>query len=123
MKHGETTDKKSSNDHRPRPPGPEAPRPTARKPQGNQRPPVLGWPWMLLLLIFLAANWVVVPLFFPEKSNRVTVPYTTFREQIEAGNVAEITSQGDAIQGAFREAVTYPPTGDNQKTATQFETR
>jgi cell division protease FtsH len=83
----------------------------------------LGWPWWLLLLVFLALNWVLVPYVFPEKPSRITVPYTTFRQQVEAGNVAEITSQGDAVQGTFKQAVTYPPTGDNQKTAAQFETR
>ncbi len=112
-----------SNNQRPRPPGPEAPRPSLRPPPGNRMPSGLGWPWMVLLLIFLAANWIVVPLLFPEKPNRITVPYTTFREQVQAGNVAEITSQGDAIQGTFKQPVTYPPTGDNQQTSTQFETR
>src|ERR1700730_7983478 len=89
------------------------------------RPPLtstLGWPWLLLLLIFLVANWVVVPLLLPEKTNRITVPYTTFREQVQAGNVAEITRQGDAIQGTFKQPVTYPPTGDKQQTSTDFET-
>ncbi len=111
------------DNQRPRPPGPEAPRPTANQPRGKQRPPMLEWPWLVLLLIFLAANWLVVPLFFPEKSSRITVPYTTFRQQADAGNVAEITSQGDAIQGTFKQPVTYPPSGDKQQTSTEFETR
>jgi cell division protease FtsH len=108
----------------PRPPGPEAPRPWARR-QPSNRPPLrgLGWPWWALLIVFLAANWLLVPYVFPEKPGRITVPYTTFKQQVEASNVAEITSQGDAIQGTFRAPVTYPPAGDNQKTATQFETR
>src|SRR4051812_14549676 len=107
-----------------RPPGPEARRPWTR-PQPSNRPPIrnLGWPWWTLLLLFLAANWFLVPYLFPEKPDRITVPYTTFKEQVEASNVAEITSQGDAIQGNFRQPVTYPPTGDNQRTATLFETR
>jgi cell division protease FtsH len=113
-----------STGQRPRPPGPEAPRPSTRKPP-PRRPltSALGWPWLLLLLIFLVANWVVVPLLLPEKPNRITVPYTTFREQVQAGNVADITSQGDAIQGTFKQAVTYPATGDKQQTSTDFETR
>ncbi len=107
-----------------RPPGPEAPRPWARQ-QPSNRPPMgnLGWPWWVLLLVFLAANWLLVPYLFPEKPNRITIPYTTFKQQIEAGNVVEITSQGDAVQGTFRQPVTYPPTGDDQRTSTQFETR
>src|SRR5579884_2452596 len=105
---------------RPRPPGPEAPRYPGRPPAPDLR---RGWVWLLLLATFLLLNWIVVPLLFPEKPNRITVPYTTFREQVQAGNVAEITSQGDAIQGTFKQPVTYPPTGDNQQTSTQFETR
>src|SRR4051812_16303138 len=107
---------------RPRPPGPEAPRPTARKRQPDPRS-AIGWRWMAVLLLFLAANWFVVPLLFPEKQNRIPVPYTTFREQVQAGNVADITSQGDAIQGTFKQPVTNPPTGDKQQTSTDFETR
>src|SRR5687767_9862804 len=101
------TNKAPTEDQRPRPPGPEAPRPSAQRARRDERRPALGWPWLLLLLIFLAANWLVLPLFFPEKPNRITVPYTTFREQVQAGNVAEITSQGDAIQGTFKQPVTY----------------
>ena len=36
------------------------------------------------------------------------MPYTTFREQVQASNVAEITSQGDAIQGSFKQAGHLP---------------
>jgi cell division protease FtsH len=77
----------------------------------------------LLLLVFLAANWLLVPLLLPEKTNVITVPYTFFREQVTAGNVSDVTSQGDAIQGTFKQPATYPPTGDKQQTSTQFETR
>src|SRR3954454_1315490 len=88
---------------RTRPPGPESPRPWAQKQPSNEpRRPLLGWRWWLLLLVFMAANAFVVPLLFPDKPNRITVPYTFFKEQAIAGNVAEITSQGDAIQGSFK---------------------
>jgi cell division protease FtsH len=111
-------------DGRTRPPGPEAPRPWTRKQPSNEpRQPLLGWRWWLLLLIFMAANAFVVPLLFPDKPNRITVPYTFFKEQVIAGNVAEITSQGDAIQGSFKNAVAYPPTEDQSRTSTDFETR
>jgi cell division protease FtsH len=72
------------------------------------------------------ANVVLAPILFPETSDRVTVPYTVFKEQVQAGNVSEITSQGDAIQGDFKQAVTWPQTvapGQKQVTATKFGTR
>jgi cell division protease FtsH len=112
---------------RPRPPGPEAPRPNAsQRPPQHKRPAGLGWSWILLLVAFLIANYLLAPVLFPEKPDRITIPYTTFREQVEAGNVIEITSQGDAIQGTFREPVTYPPAptgGQQPQTSRHFETR
>jgi cell division protease FtsH len=47
---------------------------------------------------------------FPGPGEPITVPYTFFREQIAAGNVAEIYSRGERIEGRFRNPVTYPPT-------------
>jgi cell division protease FtsH len=83
----------------------------------------LGWTWWALLLVFLAVNWLLVPYVFPDKPNRITIPFTTFKQQVDAGNVAEITSQGDAIQGTLRQPLTYPPEGPEAKTSAQFDTR
>src|SRR4029078_9700732 len=52
----------------------------------------------------------------------VSIPYTFFKEQVQAGNVEEVTSQGDAIQGAFRKEVTYPREGPSARKALRFET-
>ena len=107
-----------------RPPGPEAPRPWSR-PQPSNRPPLqrLRWTWWVLLLVFLAVNWLLVPYVSPDKPDRITVPFTTFKQQVDAGNVAEITSQGDAIQGTLRQPLTYPAEGPEAKSSTQFDTR
>jgi len=70
-----------------------------------------GWrpqPWWLLLLVFMFANYVAMPFFFPEPSS-ITVPYTFFKQQVETGNVADVTSVGQAIQGSFKVKTTYPP--------------
>jgi len=69
--------------------------------------------WILLAL--LAVNWFVVSLI-PDREERLAVPYTVFREQVIAGNVAEVTSKGDTIQGEFRKAVTYPAGSDSSDT-------
>ena len=47
-------------------------------------------------------------LLFPEPSS-ITIPYSLFKEQVEAGNVGDVTSTGDSIQGSFKKEVTYPP--------------
>jgi cell division protease FtsH len=65
-------------------------------------------PWWVIFLVLLVANQVLVRMFFPELSS-ITIPYTFFKKQIEAGNVGDVTSVGDAIQGNFKTEVTFPP--------------
>src|SRR5215212_6660483 len=108
-------------DGRARPPGPEQAR---RGASGSSRsfPPKMSWPWVLLL-IFLAVNYFVAPIVVPDTSDRVTIPYTAFKDQVQKGNVSEITTRGDAIQGVFKTQITWPPTGEGQKTSTKFDSR
>jgi cell division protease FtsH len=73
-------------------------------------------PWWVLFLVLMAANYVATQLFFPEPSS-ITVPYTFFTQQVEAGNVAEVTSVGDSIQGRFKSNTTYPPPGSGAPAA------
>jgi cell division protease FtsH len=109
---------------RSRPPGPEHARHQNDKDEGRGPSwlPRASWPW-ILLLVFLGVNWLVAPLLAPEQSERITIPYTVFKEQVQAGNVAEITTRGEAIQGTLKQPITYPPSGENQKTSEKFETR
>jgi cell division protease FtsH len=74
--------------------------------------------WILLAL--LALNWFIVSLI-PSGTSRLDVPYTEFRDQVTAGNVSEVTSRGDTIQGEFEKEVTYPEGSDHTDTA--FETQ
>ncbi len=116
---------------RPRPPGPEEKRgatATSDKPD-KPKPSMLDQfrspRFWLVLLALLAINWVVAPLLFPEPHDRVTVPYTFFKQQVTAGNVAKITSRADDIQGEFKQAVADPnPPAGNQppQTYTKFGT-
>jgi cell division protease FtsH len=92
---------------------------------GRPRPPggVRFW-WIVIGLLLL--NWLVVSQI-PSGPDRLEVPYTLFREQVEAGNVLEVTSRGDDIQGEFRAPVTYPEPDPDQEpsaesTSTEFET-
>ena len=55
----------------------------------------------------MLTNYVVTSVFFAEPQS-VAVPYSVFRAQLEAGNIAELTSTGDSIRGRFKSAVTYP---------------
>jgi len=103
-------------DTRPRPPGPNEPPATK---MGRMRPR----PWWITFVIIILLNYLLVSLFVPDRPQQVDVPYSVFREQVAAGNVTEVTSRGDTIQGTFKTAVTYPPNaGNNAKTGTEFNT-
>jgi len=75
--------------------------------------------WWLVLLLLLV-NWIVASAVLTP--DRATVSYTFFREQVQAGNVAEITSTGDSIEGTFRRPVKYPPDDQNAEEVTRFTT-
>ena len=74
-------DSKRDPNGRPRPPGPESARRPSDHPPKEPRSPFASWPWVLLL-IFLAVNYFVAPIVVPDTSDRVTIPYTAFKEQV-----------------------------------------
>src|SRR5207249_3947336 len=77
---------------RPRPPGPEEQRgatatsgSAGRDDQQDIRSMLRGPRFWIPLLVLLAVNWLLVPLFFPQPQDRVSVPYTFFKQQAAAG--------------------------------------
>lgn len=120
-------------DSRPRPPGPEQARNTSQTgATGADKQSGMGDTlrsrrfWITLIVVGLL-NWLLVPYLFPEANDRITVPYSVFREQVAAGNVVQISSRADTVQGTFKTAVTYPPPAAGQPpkpgtTATKFAT-
>ena len=81
--------------------GPNAP------PRG--RPPRLPrniWYWFVGALLI---NFAMTRFMVPSADEPLLVPYTVFKEQVAAGNVAAIYAQGATVEGRFAEAVTYPP--------------
>ncbi|HZN90740.1 MAG TPA: ATP-dependent zinc metalloprotease FtsH [Thermoleophilaceae bacterium] len=69
-------------------------------------------PWsprrfIVILLALLVLNWVLVQVFAPAEK-RIGVPYTpTFLTELRDGNVKEIASTGETVQGEFKKEVTY----------------
>ncbi len=59
--------------------------------------------WLLVAALLLV-NWVVAASFL-EGPERLHVPYTAFLTEVEAGNVIEVESRGETIQGRFETAV------------------
>ena len=92
---------------------------------GSSKPPhwsaLLRRIWWVIALV-LIANWVLASLALtpPHQS---TVSYSFFRAQVQAGNVIEVTSAGDAITGRLRESTEYEPSGEKPVKVDHFETR
>ncbi|MGI9659818.1 MAG: ATP-dependent metallopeptidase FtsH/Yme1/Tma family protein, partial [Gaiellaceae bacterium] len=102
----------SSGDEKGDPPGwrVEGKREAEKPPRIN--PFRFRWFW-LALVVGLFLNWLIVTLV-SDSTERLAIPYTTFRVQVEEGNVAEITSRRDTIQGRFRQEVTFPGPNDTE---------
>jgi cell division protease FtsH len=88
--------------------------------QGPERPRLFGPRFWLMLLGLLVLNWVLSALLV-RPPERTEVPYTFFRGQVEAGNVASVTGIEDAINGEFKNPVRYPE-GDQGQDVTRFRT-
>jgi cell division protease FtsH len=90
--------------------------PPERSPNGRNRPPRVSdtlrdWRFWLTLGVLLLINYLVVDVIMaPQQPTQVTLPYSTFLQQVESGNVVSITSQGDSISGETRKPVTEPGT-------------
>jgi cell division protease FtsH len=79
--------------------------------------PWSGRRFLVILLGLFVLNWAIVAIFAPAEE-RIRVPYNpTFIQQVQRGNVKEISSKGDTVQGEFKKEVKYE--GDS---ATNFET-
>lgn len=68
-------------------------------------PPRKYWPWFVLALL---VNYLLASYLFPQPNAPVTVPYTVFREQVNANNVTALYSRGTTLEGRFRAPVTWP---------------
>ena len=77
----------------------------------KQRPAWFRFGWMLLVL--LAINWVISSVLLAPPQ-RTSVSYTFFLTQVQAANVAEITSTADTIEGQFTKKVSYTPAGETK---------
>jgi cell division protease FtsH len=77
--------------------------------------------WVFILAL-LVVN-VTLSALLSRPAERMNVPYTFFRTQVEQNNVKEVTSQADKIQGAFKRATEYRPTdGGAAKREQNFQT-
>jgi cell division protease FtsH len=80
--------------------------------------------FLTLLLVLFAIN-LVISFVTGQPKSRPEVPYQPFFvSQLQGGNVKDITSKGDALQGDLKRKVTYRPLdGGDKVDVTRFETR
>jgi cell division protease FtsH len=72
-------------------------------------------PWWLAFLVLLAINYAIASFLLPSTAaQRTEIPYTTFKQQIEAGNVAEISTRSDTVQGTLKQPISYTPSGSDK---------
>jgi cell division protease FtsH len=73
------------------------------------RTPLRRWGGLLLFPALLLLNFLLIQQVSPGQPQRTEVSYTFFKQQVEADNVAEISTRADMVQGTFRRAVAYQP--------------
>ena len=69
------------------------------------------------MVVLLVLNYLISTIFFSGPP-RITVPYTTFLQQVQNGNVKDLSAQGNSLQGDFKKSVSY---GSASGTAFQTE--
>jgi cell division protease FtsH len=77
----------------------------------QRQPPVskparIGLSWWLLAVLLLIWNLATL---WPRGQPEATIPYTTFVEQVRAGNVAGVRVNGGQITGQFVRPISWPP--------------
>ncbi len=90
-----------------------------QQPKPPMLPPPMRRFWWLVIALF-ALNFVL-SFALSGKPARTSIPYSLFYKQVQQGNVSEISSKGEEIQGDFKKVVRYPA-GKNAKDIDKFQT-
>ena len=101
--------------------GPLAANPKPTRTGPTQNAPAMPPFWRsrgfwIYLGVLLVLNYLLSTLFFSGPP-RITVPYTTFLQQVQAGNIKDVSAQSNSLQGDFKKPVTY-----GSATGTAFQT-
>ena len=87
-------------------PSPLGPPGEPQQPAPAPSRPLLFW-WFILTALLL---WNLSVFWGKTTAEQAAeIPYTTFLAQVRAGNVTEITLQGENIAGKFTRAIVWPP--------------
>jgi cell division protease FtsH len=79
----------------------------------------------LIIIGVILLGWYLFQYFFAQNSssnnpNTIEVPYSTFYQQVQAGNVKDVTFQGQDANGDFYKAIQVTDSSGNTKSGTSF---
>ncbi|HEX5416111.1 MAG TPA: ATP-dependent zinc metalloprotease FtsH [Chloroflexota bacterium] len=77
-------------------------------PGRGSRPLIPGWAWWVIFGALLA--WNVVTFLIPHGPATIDLSYTAFLQQVQAGNVHDITVSGQSVDGNLKSAIPVPAT-------------
>ena len=83
-----------------------------------------NWVWPAVWLLILLWLFFRVPGMVSDfgSDQPVEVPYSFFVEQVEAGNVTQVTFQETVLRGRFRNTITWPPATSPEARITPSQT-
>src|SRR5579883_1622140 len=86
-----------------------------------------GMSWLVRSVIIIAIvllGWYLISFFFNPGSgsapNAIEIPYSTFQQQLQAGNVKDVTFQGQDVNGDFKSTVRVLDVNGNEKEGSTF---
>ena len=91
---------------------------TAQQKPPQPQPPATPFSRLTWWLIFIGLLIWNILLFWPSASPEVTIPYTTFLNQVQADNIPSVVISGDEITGKFVKPLTWPPASPTSVPAT-----
>ncbi|MBV8084135.1 MAG: ATP-dependent zinc metalloprotease FtsH [Chloroflexi bacterium] len=96
-------------------PGPTG---SGQLPQPPPRRPWWANIWWVIAVAILIWNVVTVINNHPGQPT-LSLPYSTFIDQLNQGNVSTVNIQGTAITGTLQQAITYPPPSPSSSASAQ----
>ncbi len=91
-----------------RPGQPAQPGQPSQRAQQRLKPRLPGWVWWLIFGLLVLWNLATL---LPAATPTVDLPYSAFLDQAQHDNIAQVQFNGQTLQGTFRHAIVWPPTG------------
>jgi cell division protease FtsH len=81
-------------------------KPPNRRPESTTGFHIPGWVWWTIFAVLLA--WNLLTFLAPRGPATITLSYSQFLDQVNAGNVQSVTISGQAVEGRLKKAIPVP---------------